>query len=66
MQNNLSKINEKTITKEIKSLQSIYNEITKLLIENNVIINITPPRPFLERDGECLYFDEAWKFKNFD
>ena len=55
----------KTETK-VKSLQCIYNEIVKILKENNVTLNITPPRPFLQRDNEKLYFDEAWKYKNFD
>jgi len=50
----------------VKSLQCIYNEIVKILKENNVTLNITPPRPFLQRDNEKLYFDEAWKYKNFD
>jgi len=50
----------------VKSLQCIYNEIVKILKENNVTLNITPPRPFLKRGNEKLYFDEAWKYKNFD
>ena len=47
----------------VKSLQCIYNEIVKILKENNVTLNITPPRPFLKRGNEKLYFDEAWKYK---
>ncbi len=55
----------------IKSLQAIYNEIVKLLQNNNVELNITPPRPYLarienEEEVERLYFDQAWKYKKFD
>lgn len=31
----------------MKNLQSVYNQITNILRENNVIMNITPPRPYL-------------------
>ena len=31
----------------MKELQSVYNQITKILSENNVLMNITPPRPYL-------------------
>lgn len=50
----------------MKSLQRVYNEIVNILKKNNVTLNLTPPRPFLERDNERLYFDQAWEYKNFD
>ena len=31
----------------MKGLQSVYNQITNILKENNVLMNITPPRPYL-------------------
>lgn len=54
----------------MKNLQAVYNEIVDILKDSDVILNITPPRPYLTRmDGdkeiERLYFDEAWKYKNF-
>ena len=79
----------------MKGLQSVYNQITKILRENKVIMNITPPRPYLifeddeekfnkeaerllnegkikeynalmeEKEKIKLYFDEAYKYKNF-
>ncbi len=79
----------------MKGLQSVYNQITKILRENKVIMNITPPRPYLifeddeekfnkeaerllnegkikeynalmeEKEKFKLYFDEAYKYKNF-
>ena len=37
----------------MKELQSVYNQITKILSENNVLMNITPPRPYLiKKDDE--------------
>lgn len=38
----------------MKGLQNVYNQITKILKENKVIMNITPPRPYLifEDDDE--------------
>jgi len=40
----------------MKELQSVYNQITKILKENHVIMNITPPRPYLikEEDEERI------------
>jgi hypothetical protein len=36
-----------------KGLQSVYNQIINILKENNVLINITPPRPYLiKKDDE--------------
>jgi len=37
-------------------LQSVYNQITKILKENKVLMNITPPRPYLikEEDEERI------------
>ncbi len=79
----------------MKGLQNVYNQITKILKENKIIMNITPPRPYMiyEKDDERfnteaerllkegkikeynilieekekfkLYFDEAYKYKNF-
>ena len=31
----------------MKGLQSVYNQITNILEENNVLMNITHPRPYL-------------------
>jgi len=31
----------------MEELQSVYNQITNILKENNVLMNITPPRPYL-------------------
>ena len=37
----------------MKGLQSVYNQITNILEENNVLMNITPPRPYLiKKDDE--------------
>ena len=37
----------------MKRLQSVYNQIINILKENNVLINITPPRPYLiKKDDE--------------
>ena len=37
----------------MKGLQSVYNQITNILKENNVLMNITPPRPYLiKKDDE--------------
>ena|SRR5690554_825507 len=37
----------------MKELQSVYNQITNVLKENNVLMNITPPRPYLiKKDDE--------------
>ncbi|NLV82417.1 MAG: hypothetical protein GXZ18_05350 [Synergistaceae bacterium] len=37
----------------MKELQSVYNQITNILKENNVLMNITPPRPYLiKKDDE--------------
>ena len=37
----------------MKVLQSVYNQITNILKENNVLMNITPPRPYLiKKDDE--------------
>ena len=37
----------------MKVLQSVYNQITNVLKENNVLMNITPPRPYLiKKDDE--------------
>ena len=37
----------------MKGLQSVYNQITNILEENNVLMNITPPRPYLiKREDE--------------
>ena len=37
----------------MKELQSVYNQITNILKENNVLMNITPPRPYLiKREDE--------------
>ena len=53
----------------MKSLQKIYNEITEMLLSENVILNVTSPRPYLYRNSnedEKLYFDEAYKYVNFN
>ena len=37
----------------MEELQSVYNQITNILKENNVLMNITPPRPYLiKKDDE--------------
>jgi len=37
----------------MKGLQSVYNQITNILNENDVLMNITPPRPYLiKKDDE--------------
>jgi len=37
----------------MKELQSVYNQIINILKKNNVLINITPPRPYLiKKDDE--------------
>lgn len=37
----------------MKGLQSVYNQIINILKENNVLMNITPPRPYLiKKDDE--------------
>jgi len=37
----------------MKGLQSVYNQIINILKENNVLINITPSRPYLiKKDDE--------------
>ena len=36
----------------MKGLQSVYNQITKILKENNMLINITPPRPYLIKKND--------------
>jgi hypothetical protein len=33
--------------KNFETLQNVYNQITSIITRNNVIINITPPRPYL-------------------
>jgi len=44
----------------MKELQSVYNQITKILKENNVLMNITPPRPYLiKKDVEERFNAEA-------
>ncbi len=44
----------------MKGLQSVYNQITKILKENNVLMNITPPRPYLiKKDVEERFNAEA-------
>ena len=50
----------------MKELQSVYNQITKILRENNVLMNITPPRPYLiKKDDEERFNAEAEDlFKN--
>lgn len=35
-----------------KGLQSVYNQITNILKENNVLMNITPPRPYLIKEDD--------------
>ena len=41
----------------MKGLQSVYNQISNILKENNVLINITPPRPYLIRKEDEERFD---------
>lgn len=36
----------------MKGLQSVYNQITNILKENNVLLNITAPRPYLIRKDD--------------
>jgi hypothetical protein len=37
----------------MKGLQSVYDQIINILKENNVLLNITPPRPYLiKKDDE--------------
>jgi len=44
----------------MKGLQSVYNQITNILEENNVLMNITPPRPYLiKKDDEERINGEA-------
>lgn len=44
----------------LKGLQTVYNQITSLLQENNVLMNITPPRPYLvKKDDEERLMLEA-------
>lgn len=44
----------------MKGLQSVYNQILNILKENNVLINITPPRPYLiKKDDEERFNAEA-------
>jgi hypothetical protein len=44
----------------MKGLQSVYNQITNILKENNVLMNITPPRPYLiKKDVEERFNAEA-------
>ena len=44
----------------MKELQSVYNQITNILRENNVLMNITPPRPYLiKKDDEERFNAEA-------
>jgi hypothetical protein len=49
--------------KENKSLKEVYKEITKILKENDVILSVLPPRPYLSRRGnkeEKIFFDDPW------
>ena len=44
----------------MKGLQSVYNQIINILKENNVLMNITPPRPYLiKKDDEERINGEA-------
>lgn len=77
-------------------IQSVYNQITNILKENNMLLSVTPPRPYLikkedeerinaeaesllkegkikeynskmeEKEAYKLYFDEAYKYTNFN
>jgi len=51
----------------MKGLQSVYNQITNILRENNVIMCITPPRPYLikKEDEERINAEAEDLLKNF-